>query len=137
MNPIIRNILAVLAGILLGSVVNMGLIQISGAIIPPPEGLDMTTPEGIKAAMPLLEPKHFIFPFLAHALGTLVGAFIAAKLGASNKMILALIIGAIFLSGGIAASLMIPAPTWYVVLDLVMAYLPMAYLGGKLAGDKK
>jgi hypothetical protein len=137
MNPIIRNILAVLAGILLGSVVNMGLIQISGAIIPPPEGLDMTTPEGIKAAMPLLEPKHFIFPFLAHALGTLVGAFIAAKLGASNKMILALIIGAIFLSGGIAASLMIPAPTWYVALDLVMAYLPMAYLGGKFAGNKK
>ena len=35
MNPIVRNILAVVAGVLLGSVVNMGLIQISGAIIPP------------------------------------------------------------------------------------------------------
>ncbi len=39
MNPIVRNILAVVAGVLLGSVVNMGLIQISGAVIPPPRGL--------------------------------------------------------------------------------------------------
>ena len=30
MNPIVRNILAVIAGMLLGGVVNMGLIQISG-----------------------------------------------------------------------------------------------------------
>ena len=137
MNPIVRNILAVVAGVLLGSVVNMGLIQISGAIIPPPEGADMTTAEGIKAALPLLEPKHFIFPFLAHALGTLVGAFIAAKLGATRKMMLAMIVGVVFLAGGIAATFMIPAPTWFMVLDVVVAYLPMAYLGAMIAGATK
>lgn len=137
MNPIVRNILAVVAGVLLGSVVNMGLIQISGAVIPPPDGADMTTAEGIKAALPLLEPKHFIFPFLAHALGTLVGAFIAAKIGATRKMMLAVIVGAIFLLGGIAATFMIPAPTWFMVLDVVVAYLPMAYLGAMIAGATK
>jgi len=36
MNPIIKNILAVLAGVVLGSAVNMGIIMISGSIIPPP-----------------------------------------------------------------------------------------------------
>lgn len=137
MNPIVRNILAVVAGVLLGSVVNMGLIQISGFVIPPPAGADMTTAEGIKAALPLLEPKHFIFPFLAHALGTLVGAFIAAKIGASRRMMLAMIVGVIFLAGGIAATFMIPAPTWFMVLDVVVAYLPMAYLGAMLAGSPR
>ncbi len=137
MNPIIRNILAVVAGVLLGSVVNMGLIQISGAIIPPPAGADMTTAEGITAALPLLEPKHFIFPFLAHALGTLVGAFIAAKIGATKKMMLSVIVGVVFLAGGIAATFMIPAPTWFMALDIVVAYLPMAYLGAMLAGATK
>ena len=63
MNPIVRNILAVIAGMLLGGVVNMGLIQISGSVIPPPAGADMTTAEGIKAALPLLEPKHLFFLF--------------------------------------------------------------------------
>jgi len=136
MNPIVRNILAVVAGVLLGSVVNMGLIQISGSVIPPPAGADMTTAEGIKAALPLLEPKHFIFPFLAHALGTLVGAFIAAKIGATRRLMLAMIVGVVFLAGGIAATFMIPAPTWFMVLDVVVAYLPMAYLGAMIAGTQ-
>jgi len=134
MNPILKNILAVIAGALLGSVVNMGLIMMSGSIIPPPEGVDLTNEAGWKAALPLLEPRHFIFPFLAHALGTLVGAFIAARLAASGKLMMAMIIGLLFLAGGIAASFMIPAPTWFIALDLLMAYLPMAYLGWILAG---
>ena len=79
MNPILRNILAVIGGMLVGSVVNMGLIMVSGYIIPPPEGADVTTMEGLAATMHLFEPRHFIFPFLAHAFGTLAGAWLAAK----------------------------------------------------------
>ncbi len=75
MNPIVKNILAVISGAILGGFVNMGIIMVSGSIIPPPEGADITTMEGLKSAMHLMEPRHFIFPFLAHALGTLVGAF--------------------------------------------------------------
>ena len=124
MNPIVRNILAVIAGMLLGGVVNMGLIQISGSVIPPPAGADMTTAEGIKAALPLLEPKHFIFPFLAHALGTLVGAFIAAKIGATRRLMLAMIVGFVSLAGGIAAIFMIPAPTWFMACLLYTSPSP-------------
>jgi hypothetical protein len=136
MNPTLKNILAVVAGIVVGWVVNMGLIMISGSIVPLPPGADMATPEGIKAAMPLLEPKHFIMPFLAHALGTLAGALVAAAIAATHKMTLALVIGGLFLIGGIAAAFMIPGPTWFVVLDLVVAYLPRAYLGGKLGSRR-
>jgi hypothetical protein len=46
MNLIIRNILAVICGIVIGSIVNMGIITISGSIIPPPNGADVTTLEG-------------------------------------------------------------------------------------------
>src|SRR5690606_40560173 len=60
-------------------IVNMSIIMISGSIIPPPEGADTTTTEGLKAAMHLFEPKHFLLPFLAHALGTLVGAFVTDR----------------------------------------------------------
>ncbi|MBK9254252.1 MAG: hypothetical protein IPM42_02060 [Saprospiraceae bacterium] len=38
MNPIVRNIVAVIAGIIIGGIVNSGIIKISGSIIPPPEG---------------------------------------------------------------------------------------------------
>lgn len=38
-------------------------------------------------------------------------------------------IGAVFLCGGVAASFLIPAPAWFIALDLVAAYLLMAWLG--------
>jgi hypothetical protein len=76
----LRNVLAVVAGLTLGSLLNMALVTVSSSLIPPPEGADMTTVEGLKAAMPSLEAKHFFFPFLAHALGTLVASFVAVKI---------------------------------------------------------
>lgn len=136
MNRIIKNILAVIAGIVVGSFVNMGIIMISGSIIPPPEGADITTMEGLKSSMHLFQPKNFILPFLAHALGTFVGAFLAAKIAGNHKMIFAVVIGVVFLAGGIANVFLLPSPAWFTVLDLVGAYLPMAYFGGKLAMKK-
>ncbi len=136
MNPIVRNILAVIAGIVIGSAVNMALITVSGSVIPPPEGSDVTTTAGLKASMHLFQPKHFIFPFLAHALGTLVGAFVAAAIAANHKMRFAFGIGIYFLTGGIASVFLLPSPTWYTVVDLVGAYFPMAYVAGKLAVRK-
>lgn len=133
MNPTLRNVLAVIAGVVIGSAVNMSLIAISGKVIPPPAGVEVTDSESLKASLHLFEPKHFIFPFLAHALGSLVGAFAAGSIAASHQMKFALGIGAFFLIGGIASVFMLPSPVWFAVLDLVGAYLPMAWLGGKLA----
>lgn len=133
MKHIVRNILAVVAGAVLGSIVNMGLIMVSSAVIPPPAGADVTTLEGLAASMHLFEPRHFVFPFLAHALGTLVGAFVAAKFAASRHLTLAMIVAVLFLAGGVANALRLPSPAWFNALDLVVAYLPMAWIGAKLA----
>ena len=136
MNPIIRNILAVVAGIIIGSIVNMAIITVSGFIIPPPAGADLTTLEGLKASFHLMEPKHFIFPFLAHALGTLVGAYLAALIAATHKLKFALVIGVVFLIGGIMNICMLPSPIWFTILDLGCAYIPMGYIGWKLVSKK-
>lgn len=136
MSPLLRNIMAVLVGVLIGSLVNMGIIMLSGSIIPPPDGVDATTMEGLKESMHLFEPKHYIMPFLAHALGTLAGAFITAKIAKTNKIKLALGIGLFFLIGGITNIYLLPSPTWFAIVDLVAAYIPMAWIGGKI-GTKK
>lgn len=137
MNPTLKNILAVVAGLVAGGIINTLIIGVSGKIIPPPEGADVTTFEGIKASIHLFEPKHFLMPFLAHALNAFVGAFVTAKIAANHHLLLAMIIGIITLLGGIAAVVMIPAPLWFNVTDLTLAYLPMAFLGGKLATMNK
>ena len=132
MNPILRNILAIIAGVIIGSMVNMGLIMISSSIIPPPSGVDVTDMESLKSSMHLFEAKHFIFPFLAHALGTIAGAYVASLIAVSHKMKFALGVGVFFLLGGITNVFMLPSPLWFIVLDLVGAYIPMGWLGGKL-----
>lgn len=132
MNPYVKNTLAVIIGFLIGSVVNMAIITVSGYIIPPPEGADVTTMEGLKVSIHLFQPKHFIFPFLAHALGTFVGALAAALIATNHKLKFALGIGTLFFAGGIANILMLPSPAWFTIVDLVGAYLPTSYLAGIL-----
>lgn len=134
MNPIIKNILAVVFGWLGGSVVNMGLIKFGHKLLPI-AGIDPNDMGSLVDVMPTLEFKYFVFPFLAHALGTLSGATIAGLTAASHKMKFSLGIGGLFLLGGILVNYMIPGPTWFAVVDIVVAYIPMAWLGGKLAGN--
>lgn len=137
MKPVARNILAVVVGLVVGSAVNMGLVMVSGAVIPLPAGVDVSTVETLRENSHLLEPRHFVFPFLAHALGTLVGAIIAARIAATHQLLLAMFIGVSFLIGGTTMVVMARTPVWFNLLDLVAAYLPMGWLGWKLGMPKK
>lgn len=138
MKNVFRNIVAVVLGLLIGGVVNMAIVTVSGKVVPLPEGVNPSDMESLKAVLHLFQAKHFLMPFLAHAIGTLVGAFIAAKIAATNQFRMALIVGIFFLVGGIEAVRMLPeAPIWFDVADLVLAYIPMAYLGYRLASQTK
>lgn len=137
MKSIIRNIIAVIAGLLVGGALNMALVEIGGKLVPAPAGADVTTMEGLKASMHLFTPVNFLFPFLAHALGTFVGAVLAAFIVVNHKMWFALSIGVFFLVGGIMNIVMLPSPLWFTLLDLVVAYIPMGYLAGRLFGKGK
>lgn len=131
---IVRNILAVVLGYIIGNVVNMLVISAGHAIMPPPAGFDGSSMDGVASTIHLLRPLDYIVPFLAHALGPLVGVLCAMFISASSRKPIAIGLGVLFLAGGIAANIMIPAPMWYRVVDVVFAYVPMAFLGWKLSG---
>lgn len=136
MNSTLKNTIAVIAGLVIGSIINMGIIMISSSVIPPPNGADITTMEGLKETMHLFEPKHFLFPFLAHAIGTLIGAFTASKFAANKQKSMALIVGFIFLIGGTINVFLLSAPMWFNATDLIGAYIPMAIIGWILTGSR-
>ncbi len=130
----LKNVLAVIVGVVVGSIANMLLVTIGPYVIPPPDAVDVTDVKSIKSSMHLFEFRHFIFPFLAHALGTLVGAWLAALIAASCRMAVAMVVGGLFLIGGIANVIMIGGPVLFNVVDLVGAYMPMAWIGARLSG---
>ena len=133
MKKIVQNSLAFILGAFIGGLVNMGLITISNSIIPLPKEIDPSNMLSLVENFHLFKPINFVMPFLAHAMGTLTGAYLAVKIAASHKLKFALSIGVLFLLGGIQMSIILPAPVWFNLTDLLLAYIPMALLGYKWA----
>lgn len=122
-----KQILLLLLGLVAGSIANMGVLQIAGLLIPSPvpEGASV---EEMAAYMVQFEWFHFIGPWLAHALGTLVGATIVRKWSSFPQAFPWVVAGFFFL-GGLSMVLLLPGtPIGFILTDLVGAYFPMAEL---------
>lgn len=74
---------------------------------------------------------------LRNVAALIAGALITFSLAVNFNRSLTLTIGCIFLAGGISASFMIPAPAWFIAADLLLAYLPMAWLAILLSQTPK
>ena len=122
MKLLFKNIGAIILGIIIGIIINMGFIIIGGIVVPFSENLDPMNANSWNI-------KYFLFPFLAHAIGTFSGAFAASKVSKNYHIIIPMIVGLYFLFGGIYMVMILPAPTWFICIDLILCYLPMALLG--------
>jgi hypothetical protein len=127
----LRNILAVIVGIIVGMALNMALIQLNSLVLfPIPPGTDMNNPEQLNAYIASLPATAFIVVVLAHLGQSFVGASVAARLGASHPMRLAMIVGTVALIGGLMAMSMVDGPDW-MVIELPL-YLLVAWAAGRL-----
>ncbi len=132
---IIKGILAIVGGIVVGSLVNVGTLLLSFALFGSPEGLDLFDAESVKTHAAGFTNLNFIGTLLAHQLGTFAGAFLAAWIAPARKMIFAVVVGVWFLLGGVYAATIVAAPLWFVAADLIL-YLPIAAFGGRLGAGK-
>lgn len=129
----LKNILFLISAFLIGSVANMLVVILGGILIPLPAGADVSSPEALKASIHLMQPVNFITPFVAHAAGTLVGAYLIGRWALARNLQFAMIIAITFFAGGLYMVIDLPAPIWFEALDLLIAYFPMGYLGYRLA----
>lgn len=125
----IRSILAVFAGIIIGSTCNMGLIQLGNYLVELPEGIIPNSMESLEENIHKFSFIHFVFPFVAHAIGTFVGAIVVALIDRNRSHITVYLIGLLFFIGGLIMVIQLPAPFTFEFVDLVFAYFPMAWLG--------
>lgn len=132
-NVWIRGIAAVLLGVVVGGAVNMTIVIGGGSLVPLPEGVDPTDAASIAANIDRFGPEHFLAPWLAHAANSFIGGLVAALVAIRHRMRFALGIAAFTMLGGIANAFTLPAPAWFIAADLLLAYLPMGWLAGRLA----
>ena len=129
MKNILLSLITFFGAAFVGGCVNMGIITFGGHLIPPPSGVNLADVNSIAENIHLYGPIHFLSPFLAHAVGTLMGAYLVARFAPQYKFVLALFVCGFFLLGGIIMVMMLPSTMWFNILDLGVAYIPMGYLG--------
>ena len=130
----LRRILGVTAGIIVFIVVVMVMDGISHQLHPLPEGMDPQDQAAMTEHIASAPFGAMFVVMLGWILGTLGGAFTAAKISTTHKRLAAGIVGALAFAGTTMNLFMLPHPWWMIVGGLA-GIAVAAHLGWKL-GDR-
>lgn len=116
----VRNVLAVLAGMVTGSMANMALITLNTSVLfPLPHGLSPDDPEAFSAYMTALPMTAFAMVLLAHSAQAAVGGAVAARLAATRPVLLAMVVGVLTAFGSGVMLTLVDGPAWMAVDPLL------------------
>jgi len=134
-NSLVRNVLAMLAGVIVAMVLMVLLQSVAHRVYPPPPGLDFTDP-AVRESIMIKAPVGALLIVLAsYFVGTLVGAWVAARLSADAPLRQGYLIGALLVVASVMNLRAIPHPLWFIVANIAVVIVA-AYVGARL-GVKK
>lgn len=122
--PILKRILAGIAGIISAFVVVFLMEMLSAKLYPFPNNLDVNNPEQIAAYIDSLPPTASLLVMAGYALASLAGGVVATLISGRERARIAIIIGLLLTVVG----LFNPDPIWFKVTSSFI-YVPFAYLG--------
>ncbi len=129
----LRGVAAVLAAVVAGGLVVLGVEALSGRVYPLPPGVDLSDPQALAAMIASMPAGAFALLFAGWALAAFLVGWIAARLTAEQPMRNAWVAGGLFFFVGLMNLFAIPHPTWFRLVGM-LAFLPSLYLGGRLGG---
>lgn len=135
MRSALRNIVAVIAGFVVASVVMMIVEFLNGHVFYPGLGraaegvMDREVLRALLAKAPI---GALLVVIVGWILGGLTGSWVAAKLLSRAPMRQALVVGGLLTLAGVINNLMIPPPIWFWIVSLAVL-MPAAYVGARLA----
>lgn len=134
MHPILRSVLAVLAGALVAFVLIAVIELLSGKLYP--LHVKSGDPEDLAAAMARAPLGALLLLLLGWAVGTAAGAWTAARAAGRSHLVHGLVVGVLLLGAAIENLLAIPHPLWFWIAAVAL-FLPCAYLGATLAARRE
>jgi hypothetical protein len=130
MNPLVRSVLAVLAGLVVCFVLLVGF-EVAGILLFPPPNLDLNDREAMKELFTNAPVPAQLLVLAGYFVGVLAGSWVAGRLARRAALIHGLIVGMFFFGGAVMNLRMNPHPTWFTVVCLGL-FLPAAWLGARL-----
>ncbi len=129
-----RRILAVIGGILAGSIC-IWLIEALGHILYPlPSGVKPSDIDAFKTYVSTLPFAALLLVLLGYSFGAVVSGFISTKIANDGKSRYAIICGIFFLLATVYNMYMLPTPVWFWIFGILLWGLVL--IGYKLALNK-
>lgn len=132
----LRSISAILMGFITGVVIIAGCVYANSRLFPLPQGIDAGDAAAVNAAMSAMPAKALILVLVGWAVGTIGASFMAARFAGEFKSLHGLLMGLIFLGGGISAMRQIHRPLWFWIVGIAL-YFPAAIIGSSLAVSRE
>jgi hypothetical protein len=130
----VRKILAVVGGLVTGSICVGAVEWLGHKMYPLPAGVKPDNMEAFKEYIATAPFMALLFVIIAYALGALVSGYISTKIANDGKSRYAVICGIFFLLATIYNMIVLPTPIWFWVLGI--AVWGLVLIGYKLALNK-
>ncbi len=128
MNSLLRNLGAFILAILVAYIASTLIIICGHYIIPPPIEIDTNDFESIKSNFHLYKDKHFIFPLIAHVLGTFLAGYCICRFSTDKRMIRIFLLGGLFMLLSLSLIWKLDQFNIWAILELSL-YIPMSLSG--------
>ncbi|MDB6116039.1 MAG: hypothetical protein JWQ62_2984 [Lacunisphaera sp.] len=113
MLPLLRNIFAQIAGVVIGVIFIVMGERIDGRLYPPPAGFDAKNVEMVKQYAASLPASALLIVLLSYAVGFSVAVFLATRLAATNHAVRGAVVGAFFGAATVMNLMAFPHPVWF------------------------
>ena len=132
MNPLLRKLLAIVGGVVVGGTVVALSETVGHSIYPPPADINVKDPEDLKRLLDVMPLQAKLLVVAAWFLGAFAGAWAAIRIGGENR--LGWTIGLVFAALSIMTVLSIPHPLWMTVCAIILPFVA-AWLAIRVSGN--
>lgn len=131
MNPQLKSVLAILAGILAAMMVISGFEGVSHQVFLPPPNIDPMTPEGARYIAENAPFKALVLIPAGWIMGALTGSYVATLINRSAAKRHMLVFGILIIAASVFMLVSIPSPWWMWVLAIGGVF-PAAWFGSRM-----
>ena len=128
-NPLMRQILGVIAGVVVGGLIVFCVELVGHSLFPTPPGIDLSNPDDVKRLIATLPTGALVMVLVGWALGSLAGAWTANRI--ARTPMAGWIVGGLFVLMTAYNFTVIPHPMWMMAVGIAIPFV-MAWVASRM-----